>query len=78
MCPATRKLALHPYGILRAVADATAFAKGEWGAEIVDVVASQEGEVIVEGERGLDSFASTNLASSCAGAATPRSRSADS
>jgi nicotinamidase-related amidase len=30
-----RELALHPYGILKAGIDATAFVKGEWGAEIV-------------------------------------------
>jgi nicotinamidase-related amidase len=59
--PGYRELALHPYGILKGVVDATAFVKGEWGAEIVDVLAPQEGDVIVEGKRGLDSFATTNL-----------------
>ena len=59
--PGYRELALHPYGILKAVVDATAFVKGEWGAEIVDVLAPREGDVIVEGKRGLDSFATTNL-----------------
>jgi ureidoacrylate peracid hydrolase len=43
------------------VVDAGAFVKGEWGAEIVDALAPQEGEVVVEGKRGLDSFATTNL-----------------
>jgi nicotinamidase-related amidase len=38
-----------------------AFVKGEWGAEIVDVLAPQEGDVIIEGKRGLGSFATTNL-----------------
>jgi ureidoacrylate peracid hydrolase len=56
-----RELALHPYGILKDVVDATAFVKGEWGAEIVDALAPQEGDVIVEGKRGLDTFATTNL-----------------
>ena len=56
-----RELALHPYGILKAVVDATAFVKREWGAEIVDVLAPQEGDVILEGKRGLDAFATTNL-----------------
>jgi nicotinamidase-related amidase len=56
-----RELALHPYGILKAVVDATAFVKGEWGAEIVDVLAPQEGDVVLEGKRGLDAFATTNL-----------------
>lgn len=59
--PGYRELALHPYGILKAVVDAGAFVKGEWGAEIVDALAPQEGDVIVEGKRGLDSFATTNL-----------------
>jgi len=56
-----RELALHPYGILKGVVDAGAFVKGEWGAEIVDVLAPQEGDVVLEGKRGLDSFATTNL-----------------
>jgi nicotinamidase-related amidase len=55
------ELALHPYGILKAVVDANAFVKGEWGAEIVDVLTPHEGDVVVEGKRGLDSFATTNL-----------------
>ncbi len=41
--------------------DSTAFVKGEWGAEIVDSLAPQAGDVIVEGKRGLDTFATTNL-----------------
>jgi nicotinamidase-related amidase len=59
--PGYRELALHAYGILKGVVDATAFVKGEWGAEIVDVLAPQEGDVVLEGKRGLDSFATTNL-----------------
>ena len=41
--------------------DSTAFVKGEWGAEIVDALAPQPGDVVVEGKRGLDTFATTNL-----------------
>jgi nicotinamidase-related amidase len=59
--PGYRELALHPYGILKAVVDATAFVKGDWGAEIIDALAPQEGDVVLEGKRGLDSFATTNL-----------------
>jgi nicotinamidase-related amidase len=59
--PGYRELALHPYGILKGVVDAGAFVKGEWGAEIVDALAPQAGDVVVEGKRGLDSFATTNL-----------------
>jgi nicotinamidase-related amidase len=59
--PGYRELALHPYGVLKAVVDASAFVKGDWGAEIVDLLEPQEGDVIIEGKRGLDSFATTNL-----------------
>ena len=55
------ELSAHPYGILKGVVDSTAFVKGEWGAEIVDALAPQEGDVVVEGKRGLDTFATTNL-----------------
>ena len=55
------ELPQHPYGILKGVVDSTAFVKGEWGAEIVDALTPQEGDVIVEGKRGLDTFATTNL-----------------
>jgi nicotinamidase-related amidase len=55
------ELSAHPYGILKGVVDSTAFVKGEWGAEIVDSLAPQAGDVIVEGKRGLDTFATTNL-----------------
>jgi nicotinamidase-related amidase len=55
------ELSATPYGILQGVVDSTAFVKGEWGAEIVDAIAPQEGDVIVEGKRGLDTFATSNL-----------------
>ena len=55
------ELADHPYGILKGVVDSTAFVKGSWGAEIIDELAPQEGDIIVEGKRGLDTFATTNL-----------------
>jgi nicotinamidase-related amidase len=59
--PGYGELSEHPYGILKGVVDSTAFVKGEWGAEIVDALAPQEGDVVVEGKRGLDTFATTNL-----------------
>ncbi len=59
--PGYGELADHPYGILKGVVDSTAFVKGEWGAEIVESLAPQAGDVIVEGKRGLDTFATTNL-----------------
>jgi nicotinamidase-related amidase len=51
----------HPYGILKGVVDSSAFVKGEWGAEIVDALTPQPGDILIEGKRGLDTFASTNL-----------------
>jgi nicotinamidase-related amidase len=59
--PGFGELADHPYGILKGVVDSTAFVKGSWGAEIVDDLAPQEGDIIVEGKRGPDAFATTNL-----------------
>jgi nicotinamidase-related amidase len=51
----------HPYGILAGVVDTNAFVKGAWGAQIVEEVAPQDGDIVIEGKRGLDTFASTNL-----------------
>ena len=59
--PGYGELSDHPYGILKGVVDSSAFVKGEWGAEIVDALGPQEGDVVVEGKRGLDTFATTNL-----------------
>ncbi|HEY7722194.1 MAG TPA: cysteine hydrolase [Pedococcus sp.] len=50
-----------PYGILKGVVDSNAFVKGEWGSAIVDDLTPAEGDIVVEGKRGLDTFASTNL-----------------
>jgi nicotinamidase-related amidase len=49
------------YGILKGVIDSTAFVKGTWGAEICDEMAPQGSDIVVEGKRGLDTFATTNL-----------------
>ena len=51
----------HPYGILKGVVDTNAFVKGSWGAEIVDDLKPDADDIVVEGKRGLDTFASTNL-----------------
>ena len=59
--PGYGELSEHPYGILKGVVDSSAFVKGEWGAEIVDALAPRAGDVVVEGKRGLDTFATTNL-----------------
>ena len=55
------ELTNQPYGILKGVVDGQAFIKGSWGAGIVDELTPAEGDIIVEGKRGLDTFASTNL-----------------
>ena len=55
------EISAHPYGILKGVVDGNAFVKDSWGAAIVDVLAPQAGDIVVEGKRGLDTFASTNL-----------------
>jgi nicotinamidase-related amidase len=49
------------YGILKGVIDSTAFVKGTWGAAICDDMAPQGDDIVVEGKRGLDTFATTNL-----------------
>jgi ureidoacrylate peracid hydrolase len=59
--PGYNEITAHPYGILKGVVDGNAFVKGGWGAEIVDDLAPQAGDIVVEGKRGLDTFASTNL-----------------
>lgn len=59
--PGYSEISAHPYGILKGVVDGNAFVKGEWGAEIVDDLAPHADDIVVEGKRGLDTFASTNL-----------------
>ena len=59
--PGYNEITSHPYGILKGVVDGNAFVKGGWGAEITDALAPQPGDIVVEGKRGLDTFASTNL-----------------
>ena len=55
------EISKHPYGILKGVVDGNAFVKGSWGAAITDELAPAPGDIVVEGKRGLDTFASTNL-----------------
>jgi nicotinamidase-related amidase len=55
------EISRHPYGILKGVVDGNAFVKDGWGATIVDDLSPQAGDIVVEGKRGLDTFASTNL-----------------
>jgi nicotinamidase-related amidase len=55
------ELGRHPYGILKGVVDGNVFVKGSWGAEIIDGMSPADGDILIEGKRGLDTFASTNL-----------------
>ena len=50
-----------PYGILKGVVDSNAFVRGTWGAAIADAISPAPEDIVVEGKRGLDTFASTNL-----------------
>lgn len=59
--PGYGEITRHPYGILKGVVDGKAFVKGSWGAAIVDALAPAAGDIVIEGKRGLDTFASTNL-----------------
>ena len=59
--PGYGELTRHPYGILKGVVDGNAFVKGTWGAAIVDDLTPAAGDILIEGKRGLDTFASTNL-----------------
>jgi len=55
------ELSSEPYGILKGVVDSKSFRQGTWGAEIVDDLKPAQADIVVEGKRGLDAFASTNL-----------------
>jgi ureidoacrylate peracid hydrolase len=50
-----------PYGILKGVVDSNAFVRGTWGAAIAAAIPPTPEDIVVEGKRGLDTFASTNL-----------------
>jgi nicotinamidase-related amidase len=59
--PGYPELGSHPYGILKGVVENRAFLKGSWGAAIVDALLPKDGDIVIEGKRGLDAFPSTNL-----------------
>lgn len=59
--PDYHELSPTPYGILKGVVDSKSFRKGTWGAEIVEDLTPVEQDIVIEGKRGLDAFASTNL-----------------
>jgi ureidoacrylate peracid hydrolase len=43
------------------VVDSKSFRQGSWGAEIVDVLKPEAGDIVIESKRGLCGFATTNL-----------------
>lgn len=55
------EISAHPYGILKGVVDGRAFIKGSWGAQIIESLSPAPTDIVIEGKRGLDTFASTNL-----------------
>jgi ureidoacrylate peracid hydrolase len=55
------ELTSEPYGILKGVVDSKSFRKGSWGSEIVEELTPEPQDIVIEGKRGLDGFASTNL-----------------
>jgi ureidoacrylate peracid hydrolase len=59
--PGFNELSPNPYGILKGCKDGQVFEKGSWGAQIVDVLKPEPDDIVVEGKRGLDGFATTNL-----------------
>jgi len=59
--PGYNEITKHPYGILKGVVDGKAFVKGEWGSAICNELKPADGDIVIEGKRGLDTFASTNL-----------------
>ncbi len=56
-----REITSEPYGVLKGVVDTNAFVRGTWGEQIVDSLKPEADDIVVEGKRGLDTFASTNL-----------------
>ena len=56
-----RELSDGIYGILANVKAGGCFKASEWGGKICDEMKPAEGDIVIEGKRGLDGFASTNL-----------------
>ena len=59
--PGYPEIPAQPYGILAGVRNSGAFVKDSWGAQIIDAMAPEPGDIVIEGKRGLDCFASTNI-----------------
>ena len=67
------EISSHPYGILKGVVDGNAFVKGTWGAAITEELDPQDGDIVVEGKRGLDTSRARTWTSSCAARESRRS-----
>ncbi|MDR1237092.1 MAG: cysteine hydrolase [Propionibacteriaceae bacterium] len=59
--PGYNEITDHPYGILAGVVASNSFVKGGWGAEIADPIKPKDGDIVLEGKRGLDAFGSANI-----------------
>ncbi len=55
------EITAHPYGILAGVVNSNAFVKDSWGADFDPAMKPADGDIVIEGKRGLDAFGSTNL-----------------
>lgn len=56
-----REISTHPYGVLAGVVGGQAFRAGTWGSKLKADLPRDTNDIIVEGKRGLDTFASINL-----------------
>ncbi len=59
--PGYPELPQDAFGIGCVVKQTETFVKGTFNAEIIDEMTPQPGDIIIEGKRGLDAFASTNI-----------------
>jgi nicotinamidase-related amidase len=59
--PGYGEITSEPYGILAGVVSSKSFVKGTWGADFDQLAAPVEGDIVLEGKRGLDAFGSTNI-----------------
>ena len=67
------EISSHPYGILKGVVDGKAFVKGTWGADIVDVLAPTEDDIVIEGKEASTPSRAPTWTSSCEARASPPS-----
>jgi len=56
-----RELSATPYGILQGVKNGQCFPASGWGGEFCDGMTPADGDIVIQGKRGLCGFASTNL-----------------